>query len=146
MLQHAFERLVLGGLAIVLLATPNAGAWPWLRRSRRACQCYSQPRSADAAPTPVKELTAADIPPDVTPELKALIGATFSTDYETQVRAIQQLEALGERAAPAVPFLVRLWVKDSPLLSLYSLQALDHIGDASAEPMIAKVKSSSGET
>jgi HEAT repeat protein len=55
-----------------------------------------------------KELTKADIPPGLSSELKLLIEDTFSKDFKTCLNAVDRLLAMGEKAAPAMPFILRL--------------------------------------
>ena len=53
-------------------------------------------------------LTRADIPSYLPPTLKKLIEQTFSSDFHERKNAAKQIGEMHERAAPAVPFLIRL--------------------------------------
>jgi HEAT repeat protein len=52
--------------------------------------------------------TKADIASDLPPKLKALIEQTFSPDVDERADAADGLAEMGHRAAPGVPFLIRL--------------------------------------
>jgi HEAT repeat protein len=53
-------------------------------------------------------LTQADIPSDLPPALRELIAQTFSADFHERKSAARKLGEMHVRAAPAVPFLMRL--------------------------------------
>ena len=59
------------------------------------------------APAAVTALTKADIPADLSPELKRAIEKTLSDDNSECVKAMRKLRKLRGGAAPAVPFLDR---------------------------------------
>jgi HEAT repeat protein len=63
---------------------------------------FSRPLLADT------ELTKADIPKDLSPELRAIAEDTFSKRLWTRYDAIKRFDAMGEKATQAVPFVVRL--------------------------------------
>ncbi len=97
------------------------------------------------------ELTAADIPRGLSADLKALIKKTFSADPSRRMQAANELGKLRERAAPAIPFLIRLLgddaspsIHDGDVNAAASL-ALADIGVIAVEPMIAALRESSGE-
>lgn len=54
------------------------------------------------------DLTVSDIPSDLTPELRQLIQQTFSDNVLERKRAAFAISKLGDSAAPAMPFLIRL--------------------------------------
>ena len=60
------------------------------------------------APAERAELTIADIPADVSPQLKALIEQTFSSNARTRAQAARKIGELHEPASDAVPFLMQL--------------------------------------
>jgi HEAT repeat protein len=91
------------------------------------------------------EPTKADIPVDVSRDLRTLIEATFSGEQSEQAEALRTLRAMGERAGPAVPFLARLWVCDDPTLSFDAFSVLRQLGDPAADACIAAVRRSSGK-
>ena len=97
------------------------------------------------------EPTKADIPQNVTPELKALIEQTFSPDPKKRAVAAYQLGQMGEKAGPAVPFLIRLLDDDarySTGLSDYvhrcARESLGKVGPSAFEPLLAAQRQSSG--
>lgn len=57
---------------------------------------------------PWKPPTLKDIPPDLDPAVRSLIKRTFSKEWSERANAAKELGALGDQAAPAVPFLLRL--------------------------------------
>lgn len=64
---------------------------------------------------PQRSLTEADIPQGISRELRGLIQETFSTDARKRADAAKRLGEMGERAAPAAPFVVRLLGDDTSL-------------------------------
>jgi len=52
--------------------------------------------------------TERDIPEDIDQRVRELISLTFSEDYSKKEVAARELGELGDRAIPAVPFLIRL--------------------------------------
>src|SRR5262245_38621080 len=54
------------------------------------------------------ELTKADIPADVAPNVRLLIERTFSDHVRERSIAARKLGEMREQSAPAVPFLMRL--------------------------------------
>ena len=81
------------------------------------------------------ELTEADIPSNLSPELRTLIARTFSTDAETRASAATKIGEMHETGAPATPFLIRL-LKDAAVHS-DAESALVAIGAPAVEPLIA---------
>jgi HEAT repeat protein len=85
-------------------------------------------------------MTQADIPIDLQPELKKLIEITFSEDVHERARAAQEIGEMHERAAAAVPFLMRLLedndseYNDEP--HFYAHDALVSIGDPALDAII----------
>ena len=97
-------------------------------------------------PSATTPLTKADIPAGLSPELKGLIGGLLSDDGSKCATAIRDLRRMRERAAPAVPFLIELWLKNSCNDFHYdSYFALREIGDPAVEPCLAALKRVSGD-
>jgi HEAT repeat protein len=91
-------------------------------------------------------LTKADIPADLSPELKGLIEGLLSDDGSECDTAIRSLRRIPKRAAPAVPFLIEVWLKNSGNDFHYdSYAALCEIGGPAVEPCIAALKRASSE-
>jgi HEAT repeat protein len=96
--------------------------------------------------------TRSDIPRNLPPELKALIEQTFSPEPKTRAGAATQLGKMGEQAAPAIPFLIRL-LSDSASISKHDYvsvssaarEALAAIGPSVVEPLLASLRESSGQ-
>lgn len=125
----------------------DAAAQPRLKNLRRGANAGQRP-TADATTRPAKKLTKADIPPGLSPELKALLEATLSDDSGEERRAFGELGAMGAGAVPAVPFLIRIWRGErgggiAPEFD--ALIALDKIGEKAAAEMIAATKQASEE-
>jgi HEAT repeat protein len=92
--------------------------------------------------------TMADVPADVSRDVKDLIEKTFSSDAETRAKAAEGLGAMGAAAAPAVPFLVRLLAdkaeapgKESMVnVAIFAEFALVKIGKPAVGPCIEALK------
>jgi HEAT repeat protein len=103
--------------------------------------------SAAGAPSADDALTKADIPAGLSPELGKLIEQTFSDDPEQQRNACKGLEEMGPRAAPAVPFLIRLIGDRSLGFSVWSAagSAMKKIGPSAVDACIAALHRASGD-
>ncbi len=93
---------------------------------------YSQPK------TP-KENIPFDIPSDVREEIEGL----YSQDIEKRAKSATYLGEMGDRAIPAIPFLIEIldehtWPSSSP--GFEALKALARIGKPSVEPLIVILK------
>ena len=97
------------------------------------------------------EPTLADIPPSAPPELKRFIEQTFASEPAVRGNAAEQVGSMGEAAAPAVPFLIRLLSDRAEFQSsnigacqvgVYALSALERIGKPSIGPCIAALRDS----
>lgn len=64
---------------------------------------------------PQRAVTEADIPSEISQELRTLIQDTFSRDPRKRGDAAERLGDIGERAAPAAPFVIRLLRDDTSL-------------------------------
>jgi HEAT repeat protein len=112
-----------------------------------------------------EELTKANIPAGVSAELKMLIERTFSADEQERAVAARKLGSIGDQAAPAIPFLIRLLIQEELVageppwpermrggpskMSDYSVgnvgsEALSRIGEPAVEPCLAALKGSTG--
>ncbi|MCE5268858.1 MAG: HEAT repeat domain-containing protein [Planctomycetaceae bacterium] len=95
----------------------------------------------------------ADIPSGLPPDLKSLVERTFSADPAARADAAHRLGEMREKAAPAVPWLIRLLGDEEEVPSggfYYSVDvnasvALDTIGEAAVEPCLAALRHSSGK-
>jgi HEAT repeat protein len=96
-------------------------------------------------PKATAKLTKADIPTDISPELKGLIEKLLSDDFSECQQAVRASRELRERAAPAVPFLVQLWQRGDILLQTEAFFTLREIGDPAVDPCLAAMRRSSGE-
>jgi hypothetical protein len=95
-------------------------------------------------PVATNKLTVADIPSDLSSELKELIGMTLSNSYSERAEAVRSLRKFHEGAAPAVPFLIQLWLAEpGPAVDAYF--ALREIGEPAVEPCLAAMRQLSGE-
>jgi HEAT repeat protein len=109
------------------------------------CSLIPCAAGGDAAP---REPTKADIPAGLPQEIRGLIEKTFSNDVKEQATAADQLGAMGEQAAPAVPFLLRLLATRQTRPRGYSgpskraLYALIDIGKPAIGPAIGAIKTS----
>jgi HEAT repeat protein len=75
------------------------------------------------------ELTKADIPPGLSPELKSLIEDTFSEESMTRRQAAVRFAKMGEKAAPAMPFILRLLNdRDPTVVNVVAGQLGDALG------------------
>ena len=97
--------------------------------------------------------TKADIPAGLAPELKGLIEDTFAPEPKKRAEAAERLGEMGEKAAAAVPFLIRL-VHDDATASRETFEgavkytvmvSLGKIGSPAVEPTIAALRRSSGQ-
>ena len=87
---------------------------------------------------------------EATPDVKALIEATFSDKVEERFAAVRQLGDMGEAAAAAIPSLIRL-LDDRAYekgtfykVAMAASSALAKIGEPSVEPCFAVVRGSPG--
>jgi HEAT repeat protein len=102
-------------------------------------------RLAPAGDAPTK----ADIPQNVTPELKALLEQTFSPDPKKRAEAATRLGGMPEKATTTVPFLIRL-LGDRAIISDSTYEAVWHtaakslgtIGPAAVEPVLVALRRS----
>lgn len=85
-----------------------------------------------------RELTETDIPPQWAPELRGLIQKTFSLSDEERRDAVFALEEIGERARPAIPFIIRLLRDPHQLIRWEVPRILASLRDSRAiEPLMA---------
>jgi hypothetical protein len=96
------------------------------------------------APAAVTALTKADIPADLSPELRRSIEKTLSDDNSECVKAMRKLRKLRGAAAPAVPFLIELCL-NRPVIGAEACVTLREIGDSAVEPCLAAMNRTSGE-
>ena len=106
---------------------------------------------ASKGPVPATALTKADIPADLSPEVKRLVEKTFSGDPTERRRSAERLGEMGDRAAPAVPFLIRLlrdnaYTEGGDPLRISAQVALKKIGEPAVAPCLAVLKRSSGQS
>jgi HEAT repeat protein len=87
------------------------------------------------------ELTKADIPSDLRPELNRLIEDTFSSSCLVRAWAAEKIGEAGQRALPAIPFLIRLLDddrSDGSILAPGDPAALEHtVGAVAARSLAA---------
>ena len=81
-------------------------------------------------------LTKSDIPANLSPDLRELIEGTFSENVRDRERAVGRLGELHERAAPGVPFLMRLLARN-PFDQVYVDDALVAISAPALKACIA---------
>ena len=98
-----------------------------------------------------EEPTKADIPQNLPAELKAMIEQTFSPDPAKRAEAATRLGEMGKKAAPAIPFLIRLLGDDASIskhdyvyVSTVARGSLAAIGPSAVEPVLAAFGRSSG--
>jgi HEAT repeat protein len=99
-----------------------------------------------------EKLSRAAIPSGLEPALRSLIDETFSSDVKERAQAAVQLGKMGEKAAPAVPFLIRLLPdetlfskKKGDRVSFVARKALQQIGSPAVEPLLVALRKSSDE-
>jgi HEAT repeat protein len=98
-----------------------------------------------------EEPTKADIPQNLPAELRATIEQTFSPDPEKRAEAATRLGEMGKKAAPAIPFLIRLLGDDASIskndyvyVSTVAGDSLAEIGASAVEPLLQAFGQSSG--
>jgi HEAT repeat protein len=98
------------------------------------------------------EPTKADIPRNLAPELRALLEETFSPDPKRRAEAADRLGEMGEKAAVAVPFLIRLVNDEAELtkgepdvVSYHAIYSLGRLGPSAVEPLLTVFRRSSDE-
>ena len=85
-----------------------------------------------------RELTAADIPPQMPGDLRRLVERTFSRDAIERADAATEIGRMHGRGAAGVPFVIRLLY--DPIISLVrpaAENALAAIGEQALEPLLA---------
>ncbi len=85
------------------------------------------------------DLTRGDIPSDLPADIRELLEQTWSSDPEEREEAAAELGRMGRRAAPAVPFLLRLiLVPDERCPEAWG--ALDDIDQPVVDPLVATLQ------
>jgi HEAT repeat protein len=107
--------------------------------------------AGDGASTPeTARITKADIPANVSPELRGLLEELVAADstldtIESTVRqdgAVKKLHGVRERALPAVPFLVRYAARKNEYQTYapWEAQAFTAMGERAVEPCLDTIK------
>jgi len=89
------------------------------------------------------ELTEADIPEDMPPDLKQLVEQTFSPDIGERMAAARRIGEMHERAAAAAPFLIRITRDLGGDRTFPACEALVSIGEPALDACIAAAKAPS---
>lgn len=100
-------------------------------------------RTTDAMATR-NDPTASDIPADASPEVRSLIEKTLSDNPVERYEGVRELRKFGPAAAPAIPFLIRVWLGGSSP-DIDASHTLEEIGDAAVEPCLAAMRGTSGQ-
>ena len=90
-----------------------------------------------------RELTVADIPPNLPPEVTLLIEKTFSPDDQERILAVKKLGTMHENASSIMPFLIRLLdysISGDLDVMLRTRDAIVALGNEAVEPLIAASK------
>lgn len=95
-------------------------------------------------PVAVEDLNPDDIPDDLPQELKYLIDMTFSDNRTMQGYAVRELGTMGERARPAVPFLLRVYLTERRAPYRWEIfPALQEIGGPAVAACVDALKQAS---
>lgn len=102
-------------VGVILSGTGRLTPWPVVLAVFSLVIFCGIPRGCWRAHQPPQAVTEADIPTDISPELRTLIRQTFSTDPRTRADALKKLGDMGPAAAPAALFVIRLAWDDASL-------------------------------
>ena len=100
--------------AVILVAAAGADALPDKQSPAPRVAKPMAPRPMTKEQSLLRDrLTADNIPANVSPPLRDAIEGTFSSDPIQRGKAAEAIGQIGDRAAPAAPFLIRLLTDDA---------------------------------